>query len=125
MIALSIKSHHVRDILAGAKTQEYRSWPTKVRGDVLVVTCKEPPCPDVPGGHALCIVSIVDCKPYEHGGYAWTLANVRRIRPFPVKGQLRFYDVPVPEEVLASSTPITTVPALAETADPPSQPRQV
>lgn len=36
MKALSIRSDYAADIMNGTKTEEYRSWSTKYRGDLLI-----------------------------------------------------------------------------------------
>lgn len=95
MRAISIKQPYVAQILGGVKREEYRSWPTRHRGDLLIVSSAQPQIGDLPCGQALAIVSVVDCRRTETG-YAWTLDNVRPIIPFPVRGQLGFYDVQVP-----------------------------
>lgn len=95
MRAISVKQPYVAQILSGEKREEYRSWPTKHRGDLLIVSCARPRFDHLPCGQALAIVSVVDCRKTETG-YAWTLDNVRPIIPFPVRGQLGFYDVRLP-----------------------------
>lgn len=68
-------------------------------------------------GHALCVVELYDCqimiKEHEaaamcdvYGEGRWKaksffLRNIRRIKPFPVKGQLGIFDVDIkPEEII-------------------------
>lgn len=96
MKALSIQPRYVRQIIDGVKTAEYRSWPTKHRGDLLIATCKKPECDGIPAGHAVCIVEITDCQPDGEGGYAWSIDNVRTITPFAVTGKRGFYQVQYP-----------------------------
>lgn len=63
-------------------------------------------------GQAVCIVNLVDCRPMVEddepkarckiypGAFSWVFENIRPIEPFPVKGQLHIYDVPVEVEQL-------------------------
>ena len=99
MKAISIKQPWADQIIFGNKKIEYRSWPTKYRGDVLICSSKksEPgACASALTGHAIGIVEIADCKQFEEGEYQWTLANPRPIKPFPVKGKLSFFNVDFP-----------------------------
>jgi len=123
--ALSVKQPWASLIVDGNKTIETRTWSTSYRGDLLIVSSKEPDRSEMftrmrhddrfkPGmifllGQALCIARLVDCRPMTAadmvaaccGGskqlWAWCLEDVRKIEPFPVKGQLRLYDVEMPE----------------------------
>lgn len=56
-------------------------------------------------GFALCVVDVVGCRQllpedepwswfYAEGRFAWELANVRRVRPLPVRGSQGFFRVP-------------------------------
>ncbi len=60
---------------------------------------------DEPIGSALCVVTVVGCRPlvpedeprswfYAPGRWAWELENVRRVRPFKVRGSQGFFPVP-------------------------------
>ncbi len=109
MKALSIKQPWANMIAAGEKTIETRTWLTDYRGDLLIVSSKSPPIH--PAGFALAIAELVDCRPMTRGderaaccdlypkAQAWVLSNIRRIRPFPVKGKLGIYDVECSPEV--------------------------
>jgi hypothetical protein len=91
MKTLSIHGNYILDILAGRKTEEYRSWKTNHRGALLLastVNTKEKPT--VPG-HLLAVVDIVDVTGTD-GDYAWQIENVRAITPVPNKGQLQLYE---------------------------------
>ena len=115
MKAISIKQPYASLISLDNKRIETRSWPTKYRGDLLIVSSKQP---DVAAmehfgfekknllfGQALCIAELVDCRPMTKddekaarcslydGAWAWVLDNIRPIEPFPVKGQLGLYEV--------------------------------
>lgn len=106
MKALSIHPEYAAEILEGVKTEEYRTWSTNYRGDLLICSTakKTPGCIS---GHAICIVELTDIEQLEDGTYAWQLTNIRWIKPFPVRGQQRLYTVddrriiePSPEEVI-------------------------
>lgn len=94
MKAISIKNPYATQILIGTKTIEYRSWDTKHRGDLLICSSANPSIPGMLSGHALCVVDLVDVSyNSDKDLYEWHLSNVRRIKPFPVKGKLNFFEV--------------------------------
>lgn len=90
-------------IAQGEKTIETRTWRTAYRGKLLIVSSRAPRIEPV--GCALAIGNLVDCRPMTQtdeeaarcqvypGAYAWVLSNIRKVRPFPVKGKLGLYDV--------------------------------
>ena len=93
-------------IAEGAKTIETRTWSTGYRGEILIVSSKEPDIP--PAGYALAVATLVDCRPMSvldepaahcrktPKAIAWVLENGRRIKkPFPVQGELRVFEVNV------------------------------
>jgi len=113
MKALSIKQPWASLIATGLKTIETRTWPTNYRGELLIVSSKTQYPKNLPLGncgclllgHALCVAKIVDCRPmtksdekaamcdvYENA-FAWVLEDIRKLEPFPVKGQLGLYEV--------------------------------
>src|SRR6266851_4536576 len=106
--ALSLKQPWANMIAAGEKTIETRKWPTDYRGPLLIVSSKSPGIP--PAGYAVALATLVDCRPMtsadEHlaqcrlyrGAYSWILSDVRRLKPFSVRGQLGIYDVSVPDD---------------------------
>jgi len=110
MKALSIKQPWANLIAAGRKTIETRTWATDYRGEILIVSSKTPKLE--PAGYALAIAQLVDCRPMtKHDeaaaccpiypkAYSWVFKNVRRIKPFPVKGQLGIYDVEVTSSMI-------------------------
>lgn len=85
---------------------EALDWPFDVRTDVLARLGQ----PDyLPRGAVICICDLVDCRPtdvvgpeltnmnvffgdYSPGRFAWELANVRRVGPFPARGSQGFWD---------------------------------
>lgn len=107
MKAISIKQPWANMIATGQKTIETRKWKTDYRGTLLLCSSREP---DIePAGCALAVAKLVDCRPmsvldepaarcrkYE-GAVAWVLEDVRPIKPFPVRGELRVFDVHVDE----------------------------
>ena len=105
MRALSVKQPWANLIASGSKTIETRTWATSYRGPLLIVSSKRPNIP--PAGSAVAIVQLVDCRRMTRADEAaaccdiypnavsWVLENVRRIRPFPVKGALGVFDCPV------------------------------
>ncbi|HOV64004.1 MAG TPA: ASCH domain-containing protein [Spirochaetia bacterium] len=109
MKALSVKQPWANMIASGEKTIETRKWGTDYRGELLIVSSKQPKIE--PAGFALAIVKLLDCRPMTKrdevaaccgiypGAYAWVLEFVRRIKPFPVRGQLGLYEVALPEHI--------------------------
>lgn len=107
MKAISLKQPWASMIAREEKTIETRTWPTKYRGDLLIVASKYPKFPGLPHGKAVCIVELVDCRPMTKAdeqaarceifprAFAWLLDNIRPIEPFDVRGQLGFYEVDV------------------------------
>ena len=115
MKALSLKQPWANLVAFGKKTIETRRWTTMHRGDLLIVSCKEPPIE--PAGCALAVVKLVDCRPMTWEdmdaaccalyprAQAWIFTNIRRIEPFPVRGEMGLYDVPVSLKKLRLSSP--------------------
>ena len=119
MKALSIKNPWAIIIEKGLKTIETRKWKTDYRGDLLICVSKKEDMNCSPNdfeclyqktnGKALCVVELYDCVPMteEHqedaccglydGAWAWKLRNLRKIKSFPIKGQLRLFNLSVKE----------------------------
>jgi len=95
MKALSIQNPYATDILNGDKPIEYRTWQTSYRGDLLIVSSKNPKYKGMLSGYALCVVTLAGIRESEEfeGYYEWLIENVRPIEPFPVKGKLNLYNV--------------------------------
>jgi hypothetical protein len=103
MKALSVKQPWANMIARGEKTIETRTWATDYRGDLLIVSSRKPPIE--PAGHAVAIATVVDCRPMRRedeaaarcpvypGAYSWVLTNIRRVKPFPVRGQLGIFQI--------------------------------
>ena len=107
MKALCIKQPRANLVAAGKTGIEARSWATRHRGDLLIVSSKQPNI--APAGMALAIAELVDCRPMTEqdeaaagcpkfdGAFAWVLRNVRRVEPFAVLGRRRLFDVELPK----------------------------
>ena len=105
MKALSIRQPWANLIAAGYKTIEVRTWSTKYRGSLLIVSAKRPAVP--PSGCALAVVNLVDCRPMtaadepaamlkrEPNLWAWVLTDVRRVEPQPVLGKQGLFEAPI------------------------------
>jgi len=105
MKAISLKQPFASLITEGKKTIETRRWPTRYRGDVLIVASKKPKIDNLPIGVAVCVARISNCRPMLKtderaaccklypGAFAWELVDVRPVDPLPVKGMLGFYEV--------------------------------
>ena len=105
--ALSIKQPWADLIASGQKTIETRTWSTKYRGQLLIVSSAKPTGPR--SGLALCTVRVTDCRPMTAedetaaqcplypGAWAWILTDVRPIEYLiPLKGRLGIYEVSWP-----------------------------
>lgn len=84
MKAIVIRQPWAEMILNGEKKIEYRTWATKHRGWILIVSEKM----------AIGMMEIIDIKYNEKEDiYEWRIGRVKRIKPFPVKGKLRIFEV--------------------------------
>jgi hypothetical protein len=107
MKTISIKAPWCQMIASGQKTIEVRTWKTDHRGPMLVASSASPKWERA--GMAVCTVNLVDIRPltlkdsraagFEIDddclpAYAWVLADVRQVKPFPIKGRLHLYDTP-------------------------------
>jgi hypothetical protein len=112
MKALSVKQPWANAIAAGEKSIETRTWSTDYRGELLIVSSKLPNIE--PAGCAVAIATLIDCRPMSvldepaaqcrryPGAVAWVLQNIRRLHPFPVRGQTGLYDVDIPASDIES-----------------------
>lgn len=105
--AISIQNPWAHMMLCGEKTIEARSWKTEYRGDLLICSSAYPKIENTIPGHALMVVELIDCVPFEKKHleaaclteipdtpcYAWLLNNFRCIYPFKVKGRLKFFNI--------------------------------
>lgn len=92
MKALSVKPNYAHEIMTEQKIFEYRSWDTRHRGDLLICSTARK-LKGFIAGHALCVVNLRDTRKLSDGTFAWVLDDVRLIKPFKVKGQLRLFEV--------------------------------
>jgi len=121
MKALSVRQPWASLIVAGKKTLEVRSRRTNHRGPLVICSSKTDahskaalaasellPLAPYPGGVALGIVDLVDCRPARdgdhagalcdlHGAFVWVLDNPRQCHNVPVLGKLGVFELP--EEV--------------------------
>jgi len=126
MKALSIQQPWAWLIVNGYKDVENRDWPTKVRGWVAVHAGKKYDAAGAawvrrtfPGiqlprefasGAVVGIVRITDCvtayaSPWFQGHYGFVLYDAAPCDPVPARGQLGFFDVPLPAPLGASVEP--------------------
>ena len=85
---------YAAEIAVGDKPEEYRTWKTDYRGDLLICASTYNDGWEYPRGFALCVVNLYDIKWLEEDEcYAWLLKDIRPVIPFPVKGRLHLYDV--------------------------------
>lgn len=59
--AISLKQPFANLIALEKKTLETRTWSTKYRGPLLIVSSKKPNIP--PAGYAVAVVDLVHCRP--------------------------------------------------------------
>jgi len=109
MKALSITQPYANWICDGSKTIETRGWSTPYRGRLLICATKQRVFIEgvlqEPMGMAICIVTVAWCRPMtvkdevaarfpsEEGRWAWGLTDLKVIKPFPVKGWLKIFNV--------------------------------
>ena len=105
--ALSVRQPWAGLIASGRKTIETRTWATKYRGELLIVSSKRPPIE--PAGCTVALADLVDCRPMSAddeaaaccevypGAFAWVLGNIRTVAPVPVKGALGIFRTEVDE----------------------------
>ena len=93
--ALTLYDEPLIKITDGSKTEEYRSWPTNIRGDVILCATAT----KTHKGFACLMVEIYGC---EHRGdhYAFLLRNVRAIKPVAVAGKQRFFKIEIEPNVI-------------------------
>ncbi len=103
MKAICIKEPYASLIRSGKKTIETRTWNTKIRGPILLCASKKPKSEI--SGNAFATAILIETRPMRYydiikaccafnpGSYSWMLDNIKPIDPFPVKGQLSFFEV--------------------------------
>lgn len=73
----------------GEAVEEYRGYPVKYRGDVLVACTAT----DVSNPFIFAHGKLTDCYEVEDGVWAWLVSDCHCIKPLPVRGQQRLYNV--------------------------------
>jgi hypothetical protein len=95
MRAISIKQPYASQIAAGTKRKEFRTWKVAT-GPIVIVSSSTPG--DGYGGEPLgvtmCTADITKITEDDDGGFAWHLANVRRLVPVATRGYAAIYKVP-------------------------------
>lgn len=116
---LSVKQPWAWAIANGLKTIETRKWCPNYRGDILIQAGLKADklfldwlveqrgngiLGEIEYGKAIAIAELLACRPMVKadeefalcpvypGAYAWVLSNVRKIKPYPVKGRLGLYE---------------------------------
>lgn len=109
MKTLSVRQPWASLIANGRKTIELRSWSTKYRGPIRIISgvskwTGKTPYPDGPRGVTLCEAELADVRPATpedtdaaglpppDGWFAWVLRDARPIAQIPIKGRLGLYD---------------------------------
>lgn len=97
MKALSIRQPYVSEILAGTKTREFRSWPTRYRGRFALHASKTPGEGLIPAGAVFGAIvgtaMLVACEE-DCCGYAWVLADPQPLAvPIPWRGRVGWFTV--------------------------------
>lgn len=102
MKALMLKPEFVADILDGIKTEEYRSWSTDYRGDLLIGCTAT----KYSRSYLAALVTVIDCRyDAQEKIYVWRLDNVRAIKPLPITGKMRIFDTNIqPEDIVLLNT---------------------
>src|SRR5205807_606340 len=86
--ALSVRQPFASAILAGQKTEEYRTWSTTHRG-LLAIHASGPPVDGLPVGVILGTVELVGCLEDVYEQFVLLLANPCPLaRPVPAPGRL-------------------------------------
>lgn len=90
---LTVKPEYATAFVTGDKTNEYRSWKTSYRGDLLICAGAKR-TPGCVCGHAVMLADLYRITG-KKGDYTWHLRNHRLINPVPIKGKLRIFDVDI------------------------------
>jgi len=111
---LSVRQPWAELIASGRKTVEMRMWSTNHRGPLVICAGQRQDANASerfergPLGVLICVVDLVDVRPMRkrdaraaccHHGHisdelGWILESPRRVRPVPIKGQLKLFLVP-------------------------------
>lgn len=122
MKALSVRQPWANLIASGQKSIETRTWATDYRGELLIVSSKQPKIE--PAGFAIAVVRLVDCRfmtlsdegaamcSIYKRAVAWVLAEIRPIQPLLVKGQLGIFDCDITQSMLKEPSQVPHRPSL-------------
>lgn len=107
MRVISIRQPFASLIACGEKTIELRSWPTKYRGPILVISGAKPWKPKwespEPLGKTICLVELFECRLANKkdadaacfeppkNWFSWILKNPQPVKNIPIKGRLGLY----------------------------------
>lgn len=96
-------------ILAGLQKADYRCYPTRYRGDLLIHAsrgagdwdrhqldlfgARAPRWEDLVFGQALGVVELWACEPGREGEWIWSLRNPRLVKPFSLRSGKKLFDV--------------------------------
>lgn len=112
MKVLTIRQPWASAVAWGEKAIEYRSWPTRYRGPLLIHASSRPYTLELedgdtmplPYGAIIARVTLVDVHPFTvadcdgacmesvEPGYAWVLANPVQVQPVLAKGKLNLWE---------------------------------
>jgi len=109
---LTVRQPWAHLIIEGIKPVENRTWCTDYRGPLLIHAAKayhtdrniealyDLEKDDLIRGAIIGIVDLIDIvtkhrSAFFDGPYGWVLSRPRRLRPVPLKGQLKLYDARV------------------------------
>lgn len=100
LLCLSIRQPFCEQIMLGRKYEEYRTWPTRHRGTLLIHASKstaEEGSKDLPRGVIVGSVEVVSCLwDARSDCYAWRLRSPRRFaEPIPFVGKVGLFRVPM------------------------------
>jgi hypothetical protein len=150
MKALSVCQPWAWAIVAGLKTVENRSRPTRHRGPLVVHASKSrrylqgdyadllpglPPWEELDYGALIGVVEVVGCvpltevggDPFASGPWCWLLSQAQPIRPVPFKGHVSLFDTPddLLERTACGRAALTVRPASRINRRPPDRPLSV
>lgn len=89
--ALTVRQPYAGEILAGSKREEYRSWSTAYRGDLLI-TASANPRTQGPYGCTFCVVRLAAVEGLNDD-WTWFLEDPRPVTQKPVLGKLKLWTV--------------------------------
>lgn len=115
MKCLSIRLPWAEMVRRGEKTIETRTWSTDYRGELFLHASRspDPRGPSIFGlpnrceirGCIFAVTELVDCRPmiandvqaamcaYHPDLWAWIFEDIRSIKPIPIRGRLRIFNV--------------------------------